>query len=39
VILGMLVEARDSGGRLLGLFAGTLSSMGMWAWVKVNPVQ
>jgi solute:Na+ symporter, SSS family len=27
----------SSGGRFLGLLAGTASSIGMWAWVKLNP--
>ena len=37
VILGMLVEARHARGRFLGTAGGTVSSIGMWAWVKVDP--
>src|SRR5260370_15488002 len=37
VILGMLWKRATPAGGFWGLFAGTLSSVGMWAWVKVNP--
>src|SRR5450755_4034528 len=37
VILGMLWKRATAAGGFWGLFAGTLSSVGMYAWVKVNP--
>jgi SSS family solute:Na+ symporter len=37
VLLGMLWKRATPEGGFWGLFAGTLSSIGMWAWVKVNP--
>jgi SSS family solute:Na+ symporter len=37
VILGMLWKRATPLGGFLGLLAGTLSSIGMWAWVKVDP--
>jgi SSS family solute:Na+ symporter len=37
VILGMLWKRATPAGGFWGLFAGTLSSVGMWAWVKVDP--
>jgi len=37
VILGMLWKRATSAGGFWGLLAGTLSSIGMWAWVKVDP--
>ena len=37
VMLGHAVEARHRPGRLLGTAGGTLSSIGMWAWVKLDP--
>jgi SSS family solute:Na+ symporter len=37
VILGMLWKRATPQGGFWGLLAGTLSSIGMWAWVKVNP--
>jgi len=37
VILGMLWKRATPMGGFLGLLAGTLSSIGMWAWVKVDP--
>jgi SSS family solute:Na+ symporter len=37
VILGMLWKRATSAGGFWGLFAGTVSSIGMWAWVKINP--
>jgi len=37
VILGMLWKRATAAGGFWGLFAGTLSSIGMWAWVKVDP--
>ena len=37
VVLGMLWKRATSAGGFLGLLAGTLSSIGMWAWVKVDP--
>jgi SSS family solute:Na+ symporter len=36
VILGMLWKRATPAGGFWGLLAGTLSSMGMWAWVKVD---
>ncbi|HEV2118386.1 MAG TPA: sodium:solute symporter family protein [Terriglobales bacterium] len=38
VILGMLWKRTTSEGGFWGLLIGTLSSMGMWAWVKLDPV-
>ena len=37
VILGMLWKRATGPGGFWGLLAGTLSSIGMWAWVKVDP--
>jgi SSS family solute:Na+ symporter len=37
VVLGMLWKRATSAGGFYGLLAGTLSSIGMWAWVKVDP--
>lgn len=37
VILGMLWKRATPAGGFWGLLAGTASSIGMWAWVKVNP--
>jgi SSS family solute:Na+ symporter len=37
VILGMLWKRATSAGGFWGLFAGTVSSIGMWAWVKIDP--
>jgi solute:Na+ symporter, SSS family len=37
VILGMLWKRATAAGGFLGLLAGTLSSIGMWAWVKLDP--
>src|SRR3979411_3467119 len=37
VILGMLWKRATPAGGFWGLLAGTLSSIGMWAWVKVDP--
>jgi SSS family solute:Na+ symporter len=37
VILGMLWKRATNAGGFWGLLAGTLSSVGMWAWVKVDP--
>jgi SSS family solute:Na+ symporter len=37
VILGMLWKRTSAAGGFWGLLAGTLSSIGMWAWVKVDP--
>jgi solute:Na+ symporter, SSS family len=37
VILGMLWKRATPKGGFWGLLAGTLSSVGMWAWVKVDP--
>lgn len=37
VILGMLWTRATKAGGFWGLLAGTLSSIGMWAWVKVDP--
>jgi solute:Na+ symporter, SSS family len=37
VILGMLWKRATKAGGFWGLLAGTLSSIGMWAWVKVDP--
>src|SRR5579862_1389459 len=37
VILGMLWKRATKAGGFWGLLAGTITSVGMWAWVKVNP--
>jgi SSS family solute:Na+ symporter len=37
VVLGMLWKRATAAGGFWGLLAGTLSSIGMWAWVKVDP--
>ena len=37
VILGMLWKRATGPGGFWGLLAGTLSSIGMWAWVKLDP--
>jgi len=37
VLLGMLWKRATNAGGFFGLLAGTLSSIGMWAWVKVDP--
>jgi solute:Na+ symporter, SSS family len=37
VVLGMLWKRTTAAGGVCGLLAGTISSIGMWAWVKVNP--
>lgn len=37
VLLGMLWKRTTSEGGFWGLLIGTLSSMGMWAWVKMDP--
>jgi len=37
VVLGMLWKRASPKGGFWGLLAGTLSSIGMWAWVKVDP--
>jgi len=37
VILGMLWKRATGSGGFWGLLAGTLSSIGMWAWVKLDP--
>ncbi|MBZ5680137.1 MAG: sodium:solute symporter family protein [Acidobacteriia bacterium] len=37
VLLGMLWKRATKAGGFFGLLAGTLSSIGMWAWVKVDP--
>src|ERR1700737_4214985 len=37
VILGMLWKRAPPPGGFWGLLAGTASSIGMWAWVKVSP--
>ena len=37
VLLGMLWKRATPAGGFWGLFAGTLSSVGMWAWAKVDP--
>jgi len=36
VLLGMLWKRATAAGGFWGLLAGTLSSVGMWAWVKVD---
>jgi SSS family solute:Na+ symporter len=37
VILGMLWKRATKQGGFYGLLAGTISSIGMWAWVKMDP--
>lgn len=37
VVLGMLWKRATPLGGFLGLLCGTLSSIGMWAWVKIDP--
>jgi SSS family solute:Na+ symporter len=37
VLLGMLWKGATPKGGFWGLLAGTLSSIGMWAWVKADP--
>jgi solute:Na+ symporter, SSS family len=37
VILGMLWKRATAAGGMWGLVAGTVSSIGMWAWVKIYP--
>jgi SSS family solute:Na+ symporter len=37
VLLGMLWRRATAAGGFWGLFAGTLSSIGMYAWVKIDP--
>ncbi|HXE11634.1 MAG TPA: sodium:solute symporter family protein [Bryobacteraceae bacterium] len=37
VILGMLWKRATGPGGFWGLLAGTVSSVGMWAWVKLDP--
>ena len=37
VILGMLWKRATSAGGFWGLLTGTVSSIGMWAWVKMDP--
>jgi solute:Na+ symporter, SSS family len=37
VLLGMLWKRATPAGGFWGLFAGTLSSIGMYAWVKIDP--
>jgi len=37
VLLGMLWKRATSAGGFCGLLGGTASSVGMWAWVKVDP--
>jgi len=37
VLLGMLWKRATAAGGFWGLLAGTCSSIGMWAWVKVDP--
>jgi solute:Na+ symporter, SSS family len=37
VILGMLWRRTSPAGGFWGLLAGTASSIGMWAWVKIDP--
>ena len=37
VILGMLWKRATRAGGFWGLLAGTVSSIAMWAWVKVDP--
>ncbi len=37
VLIGMLWKRASGPGGFWGLLAGTVSSIGMWAWVKVSP--
>ncbi|HLZ12388.1 MAG TPA: sodium:solute symporter family protein [Candidatus Acidoferrum sp.] len=37
VVLGMLWKRATGLGGFFGLLCGTLSSIGMWAWVKIDP--
>src|SRR6202522_1085430 len=37
VVLGMLWKRTSGPGGFLGLLCGTLSSIGMWTWVKLDP--
>jgi SSS family solute:Na+ symporter len=37
VLLGMLWKRTTPAGGFWGLLAGTVSSVGMWAWVKLDP--
>ncbi|MBZ5525549.1 MAG: Na+/galactose cotransporter, partial [Acidobacteriia bacterium] len=37
VLLGMLWKRTTPAGGFWGLLAGTVSSIGMWAWVKLDP--
>ena len=37
VLIGMLWKRATPAGGFCGLLAGTVSSIGMWAWVKVDP--
>jgi solute:Na+ symporter, SSS family len=37
VVLGMLWKRTTAAGGVCGLVAGTVSSIGMWAWVKMDP--
>lgn len=37
VLLGMLWKRATPAGGFWGLLAGTISSIGMWAWVKLDP--
>src|SRR5579864_839715 len=37
VVLGMLWKRATSAGGFWGLLLGTLSSIGMWTWVKIDP--
>src|ERR1700723_2706214 len=37
VVLGMLWKRATGPGGFWGLLCGTLSSIGMWAWVKIDP--
>src|SRR5215813_6859892 len=37
VVLGMLWKRATGAGGFWGLLCGTLSSIGMWAWVKIDP--
>src|ERR1700690_3319553 len=37
VVLGMLWKRATGAGGFWGLLCGTLSSISMWAWVKVDP--
>ena len=37
VVLGMLWKRATGSGGFLGLLCGTLSSIGMWTWVRIDP--